>query len=90
MEIVLLAQAQKDRDYWKKTGNKAIMKRISALLADIKAHPYTGIGKPEALKYELQGKWSRRINSEHRIIYSVNEDAVVVYVLSMRYHYTVK
>jgi toxin YoeB len=89
MEIIFLSQALKDRDYWKATGNKAIMKRISALLADIKADPYTGIGKPEALKYDLQGKWSRRINSEHRIIYSVREDeeGVVVYVYSMRYHY---
>ena len=50
MEIVLLPQAQKDRDYWKKSGNKAIMERISALLKDIMEHPYTGIGKPEPLK----------------------------------------
>ena len=58
MEIVLLPQAQKDRDYWKKSGNKAIMERISALLKDIMEHPYTGIGKPEPLKYDLAGKWS--------------------------------
>ena len=56
MEIVLLPQAQKDRDYWKKSGNKAIMERISALLKDIMEHPYTGIGKPEPLKYDLAGK----------------------------------
>lgn len=88
MEIVLLEQASKDRDYWKNTGNKVIMKRISVLLADIKAHPYTGIGKPEAFRNDLRGKWSRRINSEHRIIYTVRED--VVYVFSMRYHYEKK
>ena len=76
MEIVFLEQAEKDREYWKKSGNKAIM-----------AHPYTGIGKPEPLKYELAGCWSRRINSEHRIIYSVNDEIITVYVLSMRYHY---
>ena len=87
MEIVLLEQAEKDREYWKKSGNKAIMNRITALLKDIAEHPYTGIGKPEPLKYGLQGKWSRRINSEHRIIYSVHEDIVTVYVMSMRYHY---
>lgn len=87
MEIVFLEQAEKDREYWKKSGNKAIMNRITALLEDIIAHPYTGIGKPEPLKYELAGCWSRRINSGHRIIYSVNDEIITVYVLSMRYHY---
>jgi toxin YoeB len=90
MEIVLLPQAQKDRDYWKKSGNKAIMERISALLKDIMEHPYTGKGKPEPLKYDLAGKWSRRINAEHRLIYSVNENIITVYVFSMRYHYSKK
>ena len=87
MEIVFLEQAEKDREYWKKSGNKIIMQRITALLKDIAEHPYIGIGKPEPLKYELAGYWSRRINSEHRIIYSVHEEIVTVYVLSMRYHY---
>ncbi len=63
------------------------MNKISALLRDIAEHPYTGIGKPEPLKYELSGKWSRRINSEHRIIYSVHENTTFVYIFSMRYHY---
>lgn len=87
---MFLEQAEKDREYWKKTGNKTIMNRITALLKDMAEHPYTGIGKPEPLRYELAGYWSRRINSEHRIIYSVHEEKVVVYVLSMRYHYTKK
>ena len=90
MEIKLLEQAIADLEYWKKTGNKAIMKKISALLKDISEHPYTGIGKPEALRYELAGKWSRRINSEHRIIYSVHENTIEIYVFSMRYHYEKK
>ncbi len=63
------------------------MAKITALLADIAAHPFSGLGKPEALKYDLAGYWSRRINSEHRIIYKVHEDMVEIYVLSMRYHY---
>lgn len=88
MEIKLLEQAKVDLEYWKKAGNKAIMNKITALLKDISEHPYTGIGKPEPLKYELAGKWSRRINSEHRIIYSVHDDRVEIYVFSMRYHYT--
>ena len=87
MDIVLLPQAEADRDYWKRTGNKAIMKRISALLADIQQHPFTGIGKPEPLKHELQGKWSRRITQEHRLVYSVSHGMIYVYVFSMRDHY---
>lgn len=87
MDIVLLPQAEADRDYWKRTGNKAIMKRISALLADIQQHPFTGIGKPEPLKHELQGKWSRRITQEHRLVYSVSDGMIYVYVFSMRDHY---
>jgi toxin YoeB len=69
---------------------KAVMNKITALLKDIADHPYTGIGKPEQLKFELAGKWSRRINSEHRIIYTVHEETVMVHVLSMRYHYMKK
>ena len=78
MEIIFLGQAEKDREYWKKSGNKAIMNKITALLKDIAEHPYTGIGTPEPLKYELAGYWSRRINSEHRIVYSVDEEVVRV------------
>ncbi|MEG1405590.1 MAG: Txe/YoeB family addiction module toxin [Alistipes sp.] len=88
MEIILLEQALLDVEYWRRSGNKAIMNKITALLQDMAQHPYTGIGKPESLRYDLSGKWSRRINSEHRIIYSVHEELIEVYVLSMRYHYT--
>ena len=88
--ITLSEQARKEYLYFVQSGNKAILNKIQNLLEDIAEHPYTGIGKPEPLKYELQSKWSRRINSEHRIIYSVNDDIVTVYVLSMRYHYSPK
>ena len=53
------------------------MKKITDLLKDIAEYPYTGIGKPEPLKYELAGYWSRRINSEHRIIYSVHDLSLI-------------
>ena len=88
MEIVLLEKALRDRDYWKQVGDKKIMKRISALLADIMEHPFTGIGKPEPLKGPLQGKWSRRINKEHRFVYSVSDGMIYVYVFSLRSHYS--
>lgn len=85
MEIILLEQARIDLAYWKQSGNKAVMNKITTLLKDIQLHPYSGIGQPEPLKYGLQGKWSRRINAEHRIIYSVNEQKILIYVFSMRY-----
>lgn len=85
--IVFTDQALTDWDFWKTSGNRAITKKIVTLLEDIAAHPYTGIGKPEALKYELSGYWSRRINSEHRIIYRVIDTVVEVQILAMRYHY---
>lgn len=88
--IVLSAQAREEYSYFSRSGNKAVINKIVVLLRDIAEHPYTGIGKPEALKYELAGKWSRRINSEHRIIYSVHDDTIEVYIFSMRYHYLKK
>ncbi|WP_293670676.1 Txe/YoeB family addiction module toxin [uncultured Parabacteroides sp.] len=88
MEIIFSPQALEDIEYWKKSGNKAIMNKITALLIDIQAHPFSGIGKPEALKYDLTGYWSRRINSEHRIVYSVHNDMIEIHILSMRYHYS--
>jgi toxin YoeB len=88
-DIVFMPEAEADYLYWKNNSPNMI-KRIKRLLEDISAHPYTGIGKPEKLKYELTGKWSRRINDEHRIVYSVNESESIVNVLALRYHYTKK
>lgn len=90
MEMIFSPQALEDIEYWKKSGNVGIMNKITRLLEDITEHPFTGIGKPEPLRYDLAGYWSRRINAEHRIIYSVHEDMIEVYILSMRYHYTKK
>ena len=84
---VLTEQAQTDYAYFVKSGQAHTVKKIAAILEDIAAHPYTGIGKPEALKYELSGMWSRRINAEHRIIYKVLGEVVEVQIMSMRYHY---
>jgi len=86
MEVVLFDQARKDIVFWKKSGQKQIMTRITILLNDIQKHPYSGTGKPEELKYELSGWWSRRIDREHRLIYRVINDEI--HVLSMRYHYS--
>lgn len=88
MEIIFSPQALQDRDYWKQTGNVSVMKRITALLTDIQLHPFTGIGKPEPLKGDLEGMWSRRINKEHRVVYSVAKGVISVFILSMRFHYS--
>lgn len=87
MEIILAPAALEDLEYWKRINNAAILKRIELLLADIAEHPFTGIGRPELLKFDLAGKWSRRINSEHRIVYKVTPQGIEVLVLSMRHHY---
>ena len=86
-KLVITQKAQKDYVYWRYSGNQGVLKKINALLEDIAAHPYTGIGKPEMLKHEMSGKWSRRINEEHRIVYSVNKNQIEIFVFSMRHHY---
>ena len=88
-KIAFLPRARKDFDEWKVTDEKTV-ERIKEILRDIAAHPFTGIGKPEPLKYQLAGKWSRRINKVDRIIYSVDGDKVLVYVFSMKGHYQSK
>ena len=70
--------------YWQKT-DKAILKRINTLIRDIQREPFEGIGKPEALKHGLSSYWSRRINDEHRLVYKVADDAVLI--AQLRYHY---
>jgi toxin YoeB len=62
VEIIYSPEAQEDIAYWKKSGNKKIIDRISSLITDLEKDPYQGIGKPEPLKYLLSGCWSRRIN----------------------------
>lgn len=77
--------AIEDYNYWKKTNNAKIIAKIKVLLQNIVDMPFSGIGKPEALKYELKGYWSRRITQEHRIVYKVETE--VVYVIQLRSHY---
>lgn len=89
MEVIYSPKAQRDIEFWKKSGNKSIMKKITMLIEDIIDHPYEGLGKPEALKYDLQGFWSRRIDREHRIIYQItNENTIeILNILSLKGHY---
>lgn len=88
MEIEFTSEALNDLQHWKKTGNSKVLKKIRQLLEAIQLSPFQGIGKPEGLKGNLSGKWSRRIDQEHRLIYSVNDDNVIVF--SLRGHYKIK
>ena len=85
MQIELTVRAEADLNYWKKTGNKPVLQKIKALLENIIESPYSGIGKPEQLKHNLSGMWSRRITGSDRIIYKVVEDTV--YIFSLKGHY---
>ena len=71
--------------YWQATDKK-MARRINALIKDAQRNPFTGLGKPEPLKNQLAGFWSRRIDREHRLVYKVVPDGIIV--ASCRYHYT--
>ena len=76
--------AWEDYEYWQKTSKQKV-KQISKLIKAIKRDPFEGIGKPEPLKHDLAGYWSRRIDQEHRLVYEVQDDAIII--VQCRYHY---
>jgi len=84
VKLVFSENAWEDYLYWQKTERKVVL-RINALIRDIQRYPFDGIGKPEALRHALSGYWSRRITDEHRIVYKVEGDAVMI--AQLRYHY---
>ena len=85
MELVITDTAKDDIRFFLKSGQTSLIKKIEKLLVSIKETPFTGIGKPEPLKHEYSGKWSRRISSEHRIIYEVKDSSI--FILSAKGHY---
>ncbi len=68
-KIILTERAESDIEKLRKTGDKQALKKLDNLLDELRAHPTTGTGKPEQLKYEYSGLWSRKINSKHRLVY---------------------
>ena len=84
MKLVFSEQAWEDYLYWQKIDKK-LVQRINDLIKEIARTPHTGIGKPEPLKHALSGYWSRRINDEHRIVYKVMDDSLLI--AQLRYHY---
>ncbi len=84
MPIIFSSRAWEDYEYWIKHDKKKV-DRINKLIKDALRNPFEGLGKPEPLKLNLQGLWSRRIDEEHRLIYEYNEDNLSI--ISCRHHY---
>jgi len=80
-------KAKEDIATYNKAGNKSILNKLLTLLEELAEHPFSGTGKPEPLKHELSGMWSRRINREHRLVYEVEDNTV--FVLSAKGHYKI-
>lgn len=84
MRLVFTTRSWGDYLYWQK-NDKRMVRRINDLIKDIQREPFDGIGKPEPLKHQLQGLWSRRIDEEHRLVYEIAEDELRI--IACRYHY---
>ena len=82
--IVFELAAWEDHQYWL-SHDKELLKRLNNIIRDTCREPFSGIGKPERLKEDLKGYWSRRITTEHRLVYTVQNDALVI--VQCRYHY---
>jgi len=83
----LTQDAIKDIEKHKKSGDKKVLQKIEVLLQELQKHPRTGTGQPEQLKHDLEGFWSRRINKKHRLVYEIEDEIVVVIVVSAYSHY---
>jgi toxin YoeB len=84
VRVVFSEHAWEDYLYWQKTDRK-VVQRVNTLIKDIQRAPFEGPGKPEALKHALSSYWSRRITDEHRIVYKVEGDTLLI--AQLRYHY---
>jgi toxin YoeB len=83
VKLVFSERAWEDYLYWQETDRR-LLGRINQLIREIQREPFSGIGKPEPLKHAFQGYWSRRINDEHRIVYKIRDDSVLI--AQIRYH----
>jgi toxin YoeB len=84
VKLVFSERAWADYLHWQQTDRK-MMLRVNQLLQEIQRDPFRGIGKPEPLRHALQGYWSRRITDEHRIVYRVQDDSLLI--AQLQYHY---
>jgi toxin YoeB len=84
MKLIFADAAWEDYLYWQQQ-DKRILQRINKLIQEVQREPFTGIGKPEPLKHALAGYWSRRITDEHRMVYKIEDDSLLL--AQLRYHY---
>ena len=84
MKILFADKAWEDYLHWQAT-DRLVLKRVNELIKDIQRSPYQGIGKPEPLRHALSGYWSRRITDEHRLVYRVENQTVLI--AQVRFHY---
>jgi len=86
-KIIIQPLADAHLEIHKKAGNKILLKRIHRLLEELSEHPETGIGKPHKLKHEKADFWSRSIDDKHRMLYMIDNDKVIIFVISLWGHY---
>jgi len=86
-KLILTSDAKEDWQAFIKSGDKPLIKKVYALFEELGNHPETGTGKPERLKGNYSGFWSRRINGKHRMVYKIEKTQITVYVLSLHGHY---
>ncbi len=86
-KVIISERAQKNLLTIQKSGDKASIKKIEKIIAELYVHPETGVGNPEKLKFELSGLWSRRINQKDRLIYKIEDEIITVTIISALGHY---
>jgi toxin YoeB len=84
VKLIFADEAWEDYHYWQKQDRRMV-ERINKLISEVKREPFSGVGKPEPLKHALAGFWSRRINDEHRMVYTIEGGALLL--AQLRYHY---
>ncbi len=89
-ELILMPEAERNLKEWRKSGQKKTIKKIADLFEELRQHPTTGTGHVEQLRGNLSGLWSREINKGDRLIYCIEDDKVIVTVISLKGHYSDK
>lgn len=86
-KLIFSEEAEDDFAAHRKAGDKGVIKKLGKFFDELESHPYTGTGKPEALKHELSGFYSRKINEKHRLVYKVDDEEKEVYIVRAWGHY---
>jgi toxin YoeB len=89
-ELEYTSNFEKDKEKLRKSGNIQVLKKLAVLLLELSEHPKTGTGKPEPLSSDRVGQWSRRISGKHRLVYMIDDEKIVVLLLSACGHYDSK